>query len=59
MDAYPGDEETQVSHETIYQSLLIHGKGAQRKEPWRCLRALGSQEESGVNPYNYSLWSPR
>lgn len=48
-----------MSHETIYQSLLIQGKGVQRKEPWRCLRALGSQEESGVSPYNYSLWSPR
>jgi IS30 family transposase len=27
-----------VSHETIYQSLFIQGKGALRKELWRCLR---------------------
>ena len=31
-DQYPGDEEMQVSHETIYQSLFIQGKGALRKE---------------------------
>ena len=27
-----------MSHETIYQSLFIQGKGALRKELWRCLR---------------------
>jgi len=27
-----------VSHETVYQSLFIQGKGALRKELWRCLR---------------------
>jgi IS30 family transposase len=27
-----------VSHETIYQSLFIQGKGALGKELWRCLR---------------------
>ena len=37
-DAYPLDEEMRVSHETIYQSLFIQGKGALRKELWRCLR---------------------
>ena len=37
-DQYPGDEEMRVSHETIYQSLFIQGKGALRKELWRCLR---------------------
>ena len=26
-----------MSHETIYQSLFIQGKGALRKELWRCL----------------------
>jgi len=36
--AYPDDEEMRVSHETIYQSLFIQGKGALRKELWRCLR---------------------
>jgi len=38
VEAYPGDEEMRVSHETIYQSLFIQGKGALRKELWRCLR---------------------
>ena len=37
-EQYPGDEEMRVSHETIYQSLFIQGKGALRKELWRCLR---------------------
>jgi IS30 family transposase len=38
MVAYPDDEEMRVSHETIYQSLFIQGRGALRKELWRCLR---------------------
>ena len=38
VDTYPDDEEMRVSHETIYQSLFIQGKGALRKELWRCLR---------------------
>ncbi len=38
VDTYPSDEEMRVSHETIYQSLFIQGKGALRKELWRCLR---------------------
>ncbi len=38
VEAYPADEEMWVSHETIYQSLFIQGKGALRKELWRCLR---------------------
>ena len=36
--AYPDDEEMRVSHETIYQSLFIQGKGALRRELSRCLR---------------------
>ena len=35
---YPEDEEMQVSHETIYQSLYVQGRGALRKELWRALR---------------------
>ncbi len=38
-DTYPDSEEMQVSHETIYQSLFIQGKGSLRKELWRCLRS--------------------
>ena len=36
--AYPVDEEMRVSHETIYQSLFVQGRGALRKELWRSLR---------------------
>jgi IS30 family transposase len=35
---YGGDQEMQVSHETIYQSLFVQGRGALRKELWRSLR---------------------
>ena len=38
IEAYPDVEEMRVSHETIYQSLFIQGRGALRKELWRCLR---------------------
>ena len=38
-EAYPDSEEMQVSHETIYQSLFVQGKGSLRKELWRCLRS--------------------
>ena len=36
---YPNDPEMQVSHETIYQSLFIQGRGALRKELHTCLRS--------------------
>ena len=38
-DAHPDDPEMQVSHETIYQSLFVQGKGALRKELHACLRS--------------------
>lgn len=38
IEAYPSDERMRVSHETIYQTLFIQGKGTLRKELWRCLR---------------------
>ena len=37
-EAYPGVEEMRVSHETIYLSLFIQGKGALRHELAQCLR---------------------
>jgi len=37
-DTYGDTEGMRVSHETIYQSLFIQGKGSLRKELWRCLR---------------------
>ncbi len=35
---FPHDPDMQISHETIYQSLYVQGRGALRKELTRCLR---------------------
>jgi IS30 family transposase len=35
---FPGDPEMRVSHETIYQSLYVQGRGALRRELAACLR---------------------
>jgi transposase, IS30 family len=35
---FPGDAEMRVSHETIYQSLYVQGRGALRRELAACLR---------------------
>jgi IS30 family transposase len=40
---YPDDPEMRVSHETIYQSLFVQGRGALRKELTRCLRTGRAQ----------------
>ena len=37
-DAYPGDPQMHVSHETIYMSLYVQGRGALRQELHRALR---------------------
>ena len=37
-EAYPGVEEMWVSHETIYLSLFVQGRGALRHELTACLR---------------------
>lgn len=36
---FPGDAEMRVSHETIYQSLFVQGRGELRRELARCLRS--------------------
>ena len=36
--AYPDDEVSQVSHETIYKTLYIQARGALKKELIQCLR---------------------
>jgi IS30 family transposase len=36
--AYPSDPVMRVSHETIYLSLFVQGRGALRRELQRCLR---------------------
>ena len=35
---HPGDPMMQVSHETIYQSLFVQGRGALKRELVKCLR---------------------
>jgi IS30 family transposase len=35
---FPDDPEMRVSHETIYQTLFVQGRGGLRKELTRCLR---------------------
>jgi IS30 family transposase len=37
-DDFPEDPEMRVSHETIYTSLFVQGRGSLRKELTRCLR---------------------
>jgi len=40
---FPDDPEMRVSHETIYQSLFVQGRGALRHELTRCLRSGRAQ----------------
>lgn len=40
---HPADEELQVSHETIYTSLFVQGRGALRRDLARCLRSGRTQ----------------
>lgn len=54
---FPNDSSMQVSHETIYQSLFVQGRGELRRELARCLRsgrttrrARGSTERRGKIP---------
>ena len=35
---FPDEPEMRVSHETIYQSLYVQGRGALRRELAACLR---------------------
>jgi IS30 family transposase len=43
---FPDDLEMRVSHETIYQSIYVQGRGALRKELHRQLRTGRSQRKS-------------
>jgi transposase, IS30 family len=54
---FPDDPMMQVSHETIYQSLFVQGRGELRRELARCLRSgrtarrhQGRMETRGKNP---------
>jgi len=55
---FPGDLMMQVSHETIYQSLFVQGRGQLRRELVRCLcsgrtarRPQGQVENRSKNPH--------
>jgi IS30 family transposase len=43
---HPNDDEMHVSHETIYQSLFVQGRGELRRELARCLRTGRTQRRS-------------
>ena len=47
---FPGDLNMRVSHETIYQSLFVQGRGALRSELTRCLRTGRAQRRSRGRP---------
>jgi IS30 family transposase len=43
---FPDDPMMRVSHETIYQSLFVQGRGELRRELARCLRSHRTQRKS-------------
>lgn len=44
---FPHDPMMRVSHETIYQSLFVQGRGELRRELHRCLRSGKAQRRTG------------
>jgi IS30 family transposase len=55
-DEFPGDPMMHVSHETIYQSLFVQGRGELRRELARCLRSGRTQRKpQGGSQVNRSL----
>jgi len=44
-EEFPGEAEMQVSHETIYRSIYIQGRGELRRELARCLRTGRAQRK--------------
>ena len=54
---YPDDPEMWVSHETIYQSLFVQGRGSLRKELHRCLRSLRATRRSRTRRGNGQVTS--
>ena len=47
---YPDDLEMRVSHETIYQSLYVQGRGELRRELARCLRSGRTRRKGQTGP---------
>ena len=53
---FPDDPMMQVSHETIYQSLFVQGRGELRRELHRCLRSGRAQRRpQGRRPREGSI----
>jgi len=50
VDEYGDTEEMWVSHETIYQSLFVQGKGALGEELWRCQRTVRATRRPQERP---------
>jgi IS30 family transposase len=48
--AHPRDPMMRVSHETIYQSLYVQGRGELRRELARCLRSGRAAQRAGRPP---------
>ena len=46
--AYPNDESSRVSHETIYKSLFIQTRGALKKELLQHLRSQRAYAAQGM-----------
>ena len=47
---FPDDPEMRVSHETIYQSLFVQGRGELRRELARCLRSGRASRKKQSTP---------
>ncbi|MFJ7905374.1 IS30 family transposase [Streptomyces sp. NPDC096198] len=47
---HPGDPEMHVSHETIYRSLFVQGRGELRRDLARCLRSGRATRKSRGTP---------
>ena len=47
---FPDDPVMWVSHETIYQSLFVQGRGELRRELTRCLRSGWNQRRPQGRP---------
>ncbi len=49
--AYPGDERSQVSHETIYRSLFVQARGVLKKELLLHLRSQRTMRRPGAKKW--------
>jgi IS30 family transposase len=49
---FPDDEGPRISHETIYQSLFIEGRGALKRELVACLRTGRALREPRARSQN-------